>query len=234
MLLLVLLSLLLWRFRRLAASLLIIAIVWLYVASTGLFADLLMASLEDHHRPRAMSVIPNADVIVVLGGATRGDTHLSSMGDLNQQADRLTYALALYRAGKAPAILLSGGANPGGRAEAEIMREHLELMGVPRRSLLMERESRDTHDNAVYSAILLKGWGMKRVLLVTSGFHMRRAVPLFERQGLEVIAAPTDFQRLVGQPNVPRWLPTVDDLARTTYALREYVGYMVYRQRGWI
>jgi uncharacterized SAM-binding protein YcdF (DUF218 family) len=233
-LLLALLSLLLWRFRRVSALLLITGIAWLYIASTAIFADLLMAPLENHHRPKAMSVIPKADAIVVLGGATRGDTHFSSMGDLNQRADRLTNALALYRAGKAPRILLSGGAGPGHRAEAELMREHLELMGVPRRALMMERESRDTNDNALYSAILLKGKGIKRVLLVTSGFHMRRSVALFERQGLEVIAAPTDFQRLVGEPSVPPWLPTADDLVRTTTALREYVGYIVYRYRGWI
>lgn len=232
--LLALLSLLLWRFRRVAASLLIASIAWLYIASTALFADFLMASLEDHYRPKAMSVIPEADAIVVLGGATRGDTHFSSLGDLNQQADRLTYAVALYKARKAPLVLLSGGAQPGNRPEAEIMHEHMVLMGLPRRALLKERESRDTHDNAVYSAILLKGRGVKRILLVTSGFHMRRSVPLFERQGLEVIPAPTDFQRIVGTASVPRWLPTADDLVRTTYGIREYVGYLVYRHRGWI
>jgi uncharacterized SAM-binding protein YcdF (DUF218 family) len=148
--------------------------------------------------------------------------------------DRLTHALALYKAGKAPLVLLSGGAHPGNRSEAEIMYEHLVLMGVPASALLMERQSRDTHDNALYSAILLKGKGIKRVLLVTSGFHMRRAVPLFERQGLEVIPAPTDFQRLVGEATLMRWLPSVNSLVRSTYAMREYVGYVVYRYRGWI
>lgn len=233
-LLLSLMALLLGRFRRLAATLLGLAVVWLYLASTAIFADFLMASLEDHYRPKALSVMPAAGAIVVLGGATRGDTHFSSMGDLNQSADRLTHAVSLYKAGKAPRVLLSGGAAAGNRAEAEIMREHLELMGVPRQALLLERESRDTHDNAVYSAILLKGKGVKRILLVTSAFHMRRAVPLFERQGLEVIPAPTDFQRVVGHAAVPRWLPSADDLVRTTTALREYVGYLVYRYRGWI
>ena len=212
----------------------ILAIAWLYLASTAVFADFVMGSLESYYRPKAMSVIPEADAIVLLGGAVRGDTHFSSTGDLNQQVDRLTHALALYKAGKAPRILLSGGSHPGNRSEAEIMREHLEMMGIPRKALFMERESRDTHDNAVYSAILLKGKGMKRILLVTSGFHMRRAVPLFERQGLEVIPAPTDFQRLVGGSSLPRWLPSADNLVRSTYGLREYVGYIVYQYRGWI
>lgn len=211
-----------------------LAIAWLYVASTSWFADFLMAPLEQHHRPKAMSVVPKADAIVLLGGATRGDMHFSSMGDLNAQADRLIHALALYKGGKAPMILLSGGGLPGNRPEAEIMYEHMTLMGVPRRALIRERESRDTHDNAVYSAILLKGKGVKSIHLVTSSFHMRRAVRLFERQGFEVIPAPTDFQRRVGAAVVPRWLPSADALVRTTIALHEHIGYRVYQYRGWI
>ena len=60
------------------------------------------------------------------------------------------------------------------------MHEHLELMGVNPRAMMMERESRNTHDNAVYSSVVLQGKGVRRILLVTSAYHMRRAVPLFE------------------------------------------------------
>ena len=233
-LLLLLAAMVLRRFSRLALLLGVLSFAWLYVCSTALFADLLMGNLEDRYRPKALSVVPSADAIVVLGGGTRGDTHFSSMGDLNQSADRLTHAVQLYKAGKAPLILLSGGGDPDGRPEAELMYEHLELMGVNPRSMKMERESRNTHDNAVYSAVVLQGRGVRKILLVTSAYHMGRAVPLFERQGFEVIPAPTDFQRLVGDPIVPRWLPSADDLVRTSYAIKEYVGYLVYKQRGWL
>ena len=227
-------ALLLRRFLRLATACLLLAFGWLYLCSTAWFADLLMGQLEDDFQPKALSVIEQTDAIVVLGGATRGDTHFSSLGDLNQQADRIVHGLQLYRAGKAPLILLSGGADRGSRPEAELMQEHLELMGVSPGALLRERESRDTRENALYSAILLRGKGVRSILLVTSGFHMRRAVPLFEAQGFRVIPAPTDFQRLVGKPALPRWLPTAEDLVRTTYAIREFVGYQVYRWRGWL
>ena len=217
-----------------ALTLIAVAFAWLYLCSTAFVADFLMAGLEDHYRPRILSVLPRADAIVVLGGGTRGDAHYSSMGDLNQHADRLTHAVQLYKAGKAPLILLSGGSAPGHRPEAEVMREHLELMGVDRRAIIMERQSRNTNDNAVYSAIVLQGKGVSSILLVTSAFHMRRAVPLFEREGFEVIPAPTDFQRLVGDPEIPSLVPSADDLVRTSYAIREYVGYWVYQYRGWL
>ncbi|KAA1188909.1 YdcF family protein [Pseudohalioglobus sediminis] len=233
-LLLGLLALLCWRWRRLSAGLLLCALAWLYACSTALVADALLGPLEDAYRPKAMSVLPVADAIVVLGGASRGDTHLGSMADLNAQADRLTHAVALYRAGKAPRVLLSGGAAEGGRPEAEQMADHLVLMGVPPRALLQENQSRDTRQNAQYSARLLAEQGATSIHLVSSAFHLRRAVPLFAQQGLTVIPAPTDFQRQVAEPSVPRWLPTVDDLARSTWAIREYVGYLYYRYRGWI
>lgn len=233
-LLLALLSLLLIRWRRLSVSLLVLAIVWLYACSTAIVADYLMASLENDFRPKAMSVMPKAEAIVVLGGATRGDTHWSSMADLNSAADRLTHAVALYKAKKAPLVLLSGGSTTGSRPEAEQLRDYLQLMGLPSTALLLERQSLDTQQNARYSAVILQGREVNKILLVTSAYHMGRAVPLFERQGFEVIPAPTDYQRLVGKPLVPRWLPTADDLWRTTAAIKEYVGFVYYRAQGWL
>ncbi len=63
-----------------------------------------MGTLERGFVPRAMSVIAPADAIVLLGGAMRGDTHMGTLPDLNQHADRLVHAVALYKAGKAPVI----------------------------------------------------------------------------------------------------------------------------------
>jgi uncharacterized SAM-binding protein YcdF (DUF218 family) len=222
------------RWQRRGFYTLLLAVGWLYLCSTALFANFLMASLERGYVPRAMSVLAPADAIVLLGGAMRGDTHMGILPDLNEQADRLVYAAALYKAEKAPLILLTGGAPQGVRTEAQQMKDLLEIMGVPARDLLLENVSRDTHDNAIYSALLLKARGMQRILLVTSAFHMRRAVALFEAQGLEVVPAPTDYQILVGPEILPDGLPMLSNLSRTTHALHEIVGYWVYRWQGWL
>lgn len=233
LLLLILALLLLWiGARRSAGLLLLLAIGWLWLCSTAVSADWLMGRLEQEYRPKALSVTPEADAILVLGGATRGDTHMSSLGDLNQQSDRLVHAVSLYKAGRAPRIVLSGGSRPGGRPEAQLMREILEVMGVPAEAMLTEEASRDTYENARFSQTVLAGKGVNRILLVTSAYHMRRAEALFRASGFDVVPAPTDYQRLVAPPLVPRWLPTADDLERTTRALHEHVGFWVYVVRG--
>lgn len=233
-LLLALFSLLAMLLRRPRAAFwsLGLGVAWLYLCSTMVFSDYLMARLEDPYPPKALSVTADAQAIVLLGGAIRGDTHMGTLGDMNQQADRLVHALALYKAGKAPLLLVTGGASPGARSEAEIMFDLLTLMGVPASAILQEDKSRNSHQNAVYSAAMLEKRGINKILLVTSAFHMRRSEALFKAQGLQVIPAPTDYQRLVGPVTTPGWLPSVSDLWQSTHALHEIIGYWVYRYQG--
>lgn len=207
---------------------------WLYICSTALFADFLMGILERDYPPQALPLAARADAIVLLGGAIRGDTQPGTLGDLNQQADRLVHAAELYQAGRAPWLLVSGGGAEGVRTEAEIMSEILQVMGVPASAIVLEDKSRNTYQNAVLSAGILSARGMRRILLVTSAFHMRRSEALFAAQGLEVIPAPTDYQRLLAPAVVPGWLPSVSDLWQSTHALHELLGYWVYRLRGWV
>lgn len=235
-LLLAALGLVLLRLRRPRGGfcLLSLGFGWLYLCATGVFASFLMDLLERDFTPRAMSVIQPADAIVLLGGAMRGDTHMGTLPDLNQQADRLVAAVALYRMGKAPVLVLSGGGPAGDRPEAEQMRDLLRVMGVPDSAMVLESRSRDTHDNAVYTADILQERGWRRVLLVTSAFHMRRAQAAFAAQGVDVTPAPTDYQRLVTGSSWPGLTPGIKNLQRTTLAFHELIGFVVYRARGWI
>ncbi|MFK7975894.1 MAG: YdcF family protein [Halioglobus sp.] len=227
-----------FRFSRSAFLTMFIGIAWLYLCSTSQFADALMGYLEEGYGSKPMSTVPQADAIVLLGGAMRGHTHLGSLADMNQQADRLVHAVALYKAGKASNIIVSGGGPYGDRPEAEQMHDILLIMGVPSSAIVLESRSYNTHDNAVYTAQLLQERGWQNILLVTSAFHMRRAVGLFEAQNImQITAAPTDFQRRVAPPGaLPDWLPLpgISNLYRTTHALHEIIGYAMYQWRGWL
>ncbi|NQX88869.1 MAG: YdcF family protein [Halioglobus sp.] len=212
----------------------VVAVLWLYICSTANFSYFLMGKLEDNFPPQSMTEIEEVDAIVLLGGALRGDTKMGNMPDMNQYADRLVHAVALYKQGKAKHVVLAGGSAPGSRSEAELMQDVLTVMGVPEDAFILEDQSRNTHDNAVNSAQLLADRGMHRILLVSSAFHMPRAYALFKKQGLEVIAAPTDYQQVKLTSTLPSGIPGVKNLVRTTEALHEIVGYQVYRLRGWL
>lgn len=229
----------LFGFARSAFSLFVIAFLWLYLCSTDIVANRLMGYLEAPYSEKPIPQVETADAIVLLGGSMRGHTLQGTFADLNQQADRLVRAVALYKANKAPLILVTGGAPIGDRSEAEQIADILEVMGVDKNDILLEKRSRNTHDNAVYSKTILRNHDLRRIHLVTSAFHLRRSVPLFERYPeLQVLPEPTDFQRIQPsnspQPSLGFPLPSLASLSRTTYAIHELVGYQVYRWRGWI
>jgi uncharacterized SAM-binding protein YcdF (DUF218 family) len=229
-----------WGRRRAALLILVVGVAWFYLVSTEVFGAWLMQNLERSYPPVAAQALPEADVIVLLGGGVHSRKSPQVLGDLNRWSDRLLFAAALYKAGKAPAILLSGGGPEGRPTESELSRDILLVMGVPPESMVLEETSRDTHGNAVYTAPLIQQHGWERVLLVTSAFHMRRAVALFAARGIAVIPAPTDHfishhaEQEDDELEVLAWLPTLKGLLVTHYALHELVGFTVYRLRGWL
>lgn len=124
---------------------------------------------------------PAAEAIVVLG------CRLDLEGGPSERLRlRVARAIELYRAGKAPLLLLSGGGS-GPVAEAEIMRGLALAAGIPENALLREADSRNTVENAVNSARLLRERGISRIVLVSDRTHLPRAVLLFRRAGLDVV-----------------------------------------------
>jgi len=210
----------------------VLALGLLYFPSTEFGANALMEGLEGRHPAFLPEELPEADAIVLLGGATEGASRFGRGTDYNHAADRLLVAAELYFAGKAPVILVSGGALPPERTEAELMADTLKALRVPGNALLLETASLTTADNAVMSAELLAAAGHRHILLVTSGAHMRRALALFQAQDLQVTAVATDHQIPRYPSVVPGWLPQADHMARSTRAIHEWVGYWVYDLSG--
>jgi uncharacterized SAM-binding protein YcdF (DUF218 family) len=205
----------------------------IYFPATLVGSEVLVAPLEGRHPAFSPEELPDADAIVLLGGASDGESRFGRGADLNHAADRLTTAAELYFAGKAPVILISGGAEPEQLPEAELLADILRALQVPSSALLVEPNSRTTHDNALMSAEMLNEAGYNHILLVTSGVHMRRALALFQQQGLQVTAAATDHQLPKFRDSlVPGWLPTYYRLARSSRAIHEWVGYAVYDVTG--
>ena len=212
--------------KRLARVLGVWAFVWLWCWSTPLASHWVRGQLEAQYPPLPLAGVPTAQAVVVLGGAMEPPDGVRPWPNLSQGADRVWHASRLFLAGKAPVVLLSGGSDltEVAQPEALAMRQFMLDLGVPAAALLTEELSRNTRQNAEMSAKLLRERGIQKVLLVTSALHMRRAVKLFEQQGLEVHAVATDHE--VGSRNgrLP-WLPDANSLDGSARAIKEFVGY---------
>lgn len=203
-----------------------LSLLGLLVLSLPVVGRALMAPLENH-RPVTPAQLRQIQAIVILGGGTYYDAPEYG-GDTVGRAtlERLRYGARLARDTRLP-LLVTGGAPLGGRPEGELMREVLEgEFGVKVR--WVEGNSRDTAENAALSATMLKAAGVSRIALVSNGWHLPRAVPLFERQGLTVTPAPIAFS--TSAPNVwAGFLP--GGLGTSSEALHEYLGRLFYRLR---
>ncbi|MEH2112518.1 YdcF family protein [Nostoc sp.] len=233
----------LWRRPRTAAIAIAFALILLLFCSNAWIAKSLVRSLEWQNLP---AQIPNAEAIVVLGGATKSAFFPRPTVDLSEAGDRVIYAAQLYRQKKAPIIILSGGRidwRGSGSPESADMATILTSIGIPSEAIVQEPDSLNTYQNAVNVRKILESRGIRQVLLVTSAMHIPRSLQIFRRQGINVIPAPTDFlvsegelQELGSTPKaaILNLLPDTDNLHQFTIALKEYIGSFIYRLRGWL
>lgn len=222
-----------WRDWRFGKTIVVLALAALWLLSTPAVSDALRYSLERRFPPLAMEEVPTADAIVALGGGMQPPTSRNPYPDLGSAADRYWHAWRLWRAGKAPEIVVSGGALPwrdAGGTEADAAVRFLADLGVPANRILLESVSVDTRQNAQMTEAILRTRGARRVLLVTSAMHMRRALAQFEQiAGIEFIPVATDHEVAADPPGLIRWLPDTDALDGSRRALKEYLGYWVQR-----
>lgn len=217
------LLLLLPGYRRVALLVALAALGWSALWSLPSCSDWLRDTLVDRNPVVADAHrLPTADAIVVLGGGDRYDW----MSRADVEADELPYSRVAagaraWQAGRAPLVILSGGR--GGRhTEAAGMARAMVRLGVPPSALLLEQRSRDTRDNALYTALLARGRGIRHVLLVTSAVHMPRASLWFRDAGIAV--SPVSVPEPSRWTSSARWRPSRGALWRSGRALKEYAG----------
>jgi uncharacterized SAM-binding protein YcdF (DUF218 family) len=222
------------RARRVLLALL--ALLWL--SSADIVVDPLLAAWESAHPPLALADVPAADAVVVLGGMTEGrPAHaLPDRVEFESSVDRVLEGARLVRAGKAPRLVLSGGSSdPFGRTppESPQLAAWLSAMGLvePER-IVIEAGSRSTHENAQRTAALARDGGWRRVILVTSALHMRRAAAAFGRTGLEVVPYPVDYVSQRPGVGPGDLLPAENALLHVRRLWREVLGIAAYTLTG--
>ena len=178
--------------RRIAALLFALTFVF-YLLCTSVVAERTLGWLEQAYLPPAE---PAGDVIIMLGGGAMPDSpDVDGVGALcSSPANRLLTAVRLQRKLGVPILLSGGQVYEDTGAEAKIARRMLIDLGVPEEQILVETRSINTTQNARYSAEILRAQGLTQPILVTSAFHMKRAVLNFKKQGVDVVPYPADYQ----------------------------------------
>jgi len=203
-------------------------VVTLYAFSTPIVGSLLILPLERAYEPKEVAASPDADAIVVLsGGVVRGI--LAPGVQWGRSANRYFAGFDLAVAGKAKFIVFSGAAadDSDGPSQGAILRQVAIGHGIPPERVILVGSALTTEDEA---RAVSEMPNVHTILLVTSAYHMARAVLLFRARGLDVSPFPTDEQVLGRQKlNVFRIIPVSGALEESEQAMREYYGLAVYR-----
>ena len=215
------------RWQRIGQMLFCFAVAAFWIAATPVFANWLNGRLESTFPPVSVEMLPQSDVVIVLGGV--GGEPIRGA----QLPPRLMHALRIYNAGKAPLIVISAA----DVSEAQLNADRLIEFGAPRSALILETASRNTRENAVHVAAIFKQHDWRTGLLVTSAAHIPRALAAFRKVGLSVKPAATDAHasslrslRFVGPRDL---VPDAGAFNSTKSAIRELIGLCAYRFRGW-
>jgi uncharacterized SAM-binding protein YcdF (DUF218 family) len=177
---------------------------------------------------------------IVLGGYSMPDGLPNDRFHPNHNAERITVALELYRLGKIKRILISTGAltlDRQGPNEAHHTAAFLQRLGIPDTAIIIEDRSRNTYENALFTAELLSSKGLygQSSLLITSPFHMRRSMACFRKQGLNPTPFPAGVLALSGDfTSYHKFLPHPISYYRWEALSKEIVGMAMYKLQGYI
>ena len=232
---------LVWRnWRRTGLAFCLASMAWTLAWSCPFMFSNIMADLEMEYPPQKAEDMPCADAIVLLGGGMSCNTNELIYPEMFQAADRVWHAARLWKAGKAPVVITSG------ELEAVSTVPLLRDMGLPDSAIIVEPDAKNTEENAQLVAAILKKRvtdpaATSKILLVTSGWHMRRSILMFERAfasiardggpKIEIIPAATDYDGLCCKRPFKYMdiFPSAESMSKKSYAFKEILGYWGYR-----
>lgn len=180
------------------------------------------------------------DVGILLGGYSNPQvaTHDDRL-NLSARGNRFFNAYELYRRGKVRKLLLSGGSGrlfSSGELEADHAAKTLRALGVPDSAIIIENRSRNTHENAVYTAELIRQLdpAPRSCLLITSGYHMRRAAGCFRKAGVVFTPFSVDYLYEQNTLRLRNFFPDSLSWHYWEVLFKEWIGYIAYWMAGYL
>jgi uncharacterized SAM-binding protein YcdF (DUF218 family) len=207
-----------------------ISIGVLYILSTPIFSNNFFKLVEGSGYRKPISAIDSADAIVVLSGMLEinevGDSTFVEWGD----PDRFFGGIALIKAGKAKKLVFTGGKMPWDtvkKTEGAVLKEYAISNDIPTQKIFVTKDVENTADEAVAVKELISP--NKRIILVTSAYHMNRAKRLLEKQGFIVITYKVDYKASRNNTiTLMDLLPSARNFELTEIGIREIIGRIFY------
>ena len=219
--------------KRLRIFCIFIGFLCIFLFSTNPVSNALLDKLQSQYAP--LTVIPTqVDKVVVLGGGAGVNKNYPANITLGSASlSRLVEGIRLfhevYKHHANARLILSGGRVYRAAFSAGKMQNTAVMLGVARNRIILENGSLDTHDEARY---LQKILGNKPFILVTSAYHMPRAMAFFEELNMHPIAAPTQLTGAHSM-SIHAYIPNTINLMNSDTAIHEYLGMVWGRMRGY-
>lgn len=223
------------RLRRAGTVLATLGALGLALGGLAPVSQAILLPLEERFAPYPADGAAPTGIIVLGGAIEAGLSEAREQVIVNDAGERPIYLAELARRFPNARLVFSGGSGfiGGGIAEADIVSRQADVIGVPRTRMILENRSRNTRENAAFSAALVQPKPGERWLLVTSAWHMPRAIGCFRQAGFVVDAYPVDY-RTRGWGDLSRINGFASDgLLQLDLAVKEWIGLTVYRLAGY-
>jgi len=222
----------------------IIITIIFFLISTEFVASRMIQILEDQFPKIELEKAEDVDAVIVLGGLSNPLRMVTNFPEFTDGVDRILVAEKLYQLNKTKYVLISGAT---GYIRQSILPESIPLKKyllytVPENSILIDDKSRNTYENAVESLKICKEHSLKKVYLMTSAFHMYRSYYVFlhvlNQMGLEqeitIIPYSVDYRSLREIAGIEDFFPSDDGLKKSTTTIKEFIGIIAYKIKGYL
>jgi len=206
------------------------ALLILLVCSFPLTARSIWVGLESEYQYQPPATLPKADAVLVLSGMLGGfetqDGYVTEWGD----PDRFFVGLQLVKLGKADRLIFTRGQMPWSNSppEGEILEQKALEMGISSDRILLTSIVSNTAEESLAVKDLMAEYGLTKIILVTSSFHLPRAKLLFDKAGVDTYPYPTDFKAASRDVTWLHFIPSADAFRETSNGIREYIGRFYY------
>ena len=207
-----------------------VALMVLLVCSFPLTARSIWVGLESEYQYQPPTRVPQADAVLVLSGMLGGfetdDGYVTEWGD----PDRFFVGLQLVKLGKADRLIFTRGQMPWSDSppEGELLKQKALEMGISPQQILLTSIASNTAEESSAVKDLMVEYGLSKIILVTSSFHLPRAKLLFDQAGVDTYPYPTDFKASSGDVTWLHFIPSADAFRDTSSGIREYIGRLYY------